>query len=333
MGTHMVEVLAEAGHEIVATDLPDAYRADDKRRGRFPSVLRTLGVEFIPADLTQALPETLAALCKDVDYIFHVASVFSYSAPWRLLKRVNVEGTRALLDQARDNPRLRRVVVWGAGGVYGLPDPDDLPLREDTSPPAPCNAYLRSKWLEEHLVMRYGLPYTILRPTTVYGPRAVYGGGQLLMSAATMPVVAVPRNFTARIPFVHARDVCRAALFLAEKEEANGEVYNLNDDSQLTTFAFFEFVAKVRGKKFVSLPPVPIETLRRVALKVADVAAFFSRLTGLPVSLERDSIEYLGRDFVYSNEKLKQTGFQFLYPDARDGIRDTLKWYELEGWI
>ena len=128
MGTHMVEVLAAAGHDVRATDLPSAWAGDDRTTGRFPSVVQRLGAEIIPADL--ARPETLEPLVKDVDYIFHVAGVFSYKAPWALLKRVNVDGTRALLDCAlRAGNGLKRVVVWGAGGIYGLADPDDLPFR------------------------------------------------------------------------------------------------------------------------------------------------------------------------------------------------------------
>jgi nucleoside-diphosphate-sugar epimerase len=335
MGTHMIDVLAEAGHDIRATDLPSAWEADDRKAGRFPSVLKQHGVEFIPADLAQ--PETLAPLVKDVDYIFHIASIFSYKAPWSALKRVNVDGTRALLDDAlRDRNGLKRVVVWGAGGIYGLPDPDDIPFRED-SPPAPTNDYLRSKWREEHLVMQYGkergLPWTIMRPTTVYGPRAVYGGGQLLMGAAKMPVAAMPKSFTAHIPFVHVRDVCRAALHLAQTPAAEGQAYNLNDDTVMTTVEFFKYVADLTGHKFVELPAIPIMKVRAAILGLMDLVSAVTTIAGLPPAVERGPIEFLGHDFMYANDKLKSTGFTFQYPDARDGIRDTIAWYQQEGWI
>jgi nucleoside-diphosphate-sugar epimerase len=96
MGTHMCEVLAEAGHRIRATDLPAAHEKDDRAKGRFPSVIDRLGVEFVPGDFTR--PGDLAALVRDVDYVFHVAGVFSYSAPWALLRQVNESGTEALID-------------------------------------------------------------------------------------------------------------------------------------------------------------------------------------------------------------------------------------------
>jgi len=335
MGSHMVELLAAAGHEVVATDAPRAWIAGDRRSGRYPGVVRALGVRCIEADVTR--PESLDGLPADLDFVFHIAGVFSYSAPWSLLRAVNVDGTRALVDRVlRDSPGLRRMVVWGAGGVYGLPGPDEQPV-DEKSPPAPPNDYLRSKWFEEHLVMRAGeekgLPWTIIRPTTVYGPRAVYGGGQLLMGPASMPVAAVPRNLAGRIPFVHVRDVCGAALHLAGVDAARGEAYNVSDDSRLTGVEFMRLVAETTGRRFVELPAVPVETLRRVLAAVADALQAAAARLHFPSPLEKPTVEYLGRDLVFANDKLKSTGYRFEYPDAREGIRETLEWYRKEGWI
>lgn len=336
MGTHMVEILHQAGHRIRATDLASAYEKDDYEKGRFPSVLKKLNVEFIPADLRDS--RTLKPLVKGVDYVFHIGAVFSYSAPWELLYQVNVEGTRHLCEYLlMEKGDLKRFVLWGAGGIYGFPSIKEMPLREN-SPKNPPNNYLKSKWMQEQLVMEMhqnkGLPYSSVRPTTVYGPRAVYGGGQLLMSAAKMKVIAIPINWTARIPFVHVRDVCNAALYIATHPKANGKAFNLNDDSQLTYVEYFKFVAKVMGVPFIPLPPVPILPLRLALYNIARITEFISRnLYDLNLGLEADSVNYLGRDIFYSNEELKKIGYVFLYPDARKGIEETLHWYHENGWI
>ena len=335
IGTHMVEVLSGAGHRVRATDLEAATREDDRVLGRFPSVVRNLkDVELTPSDMTR--PETLAPLVSGVDYVFHIASIFSYSAPAEALNRVNVLATRQLLDLLLREKKLKRIVVWGAGGVYGIPGPEDLPLREDLAP-SPPNNYLRSKWRQEFTTMEYGrrhgLPYTIIRPTTVYGPRAVYGSGQLLLGTARQDPVLAPANFDGRVPFVHVRDVCRAALYLAEHEAGKGEVFNVSDDSTISSIDVLRFIAEITGHRFVMLPPVPIEALRPLLRLVARGVVWLSQLTGTQPPLEPDVVEYLGRDFVFSNEKLKATGFRFLYPDARDGIRDTIRWYRENGWL
>lgn len=333
MGTHMVEVLHEAGYDIRATDLSSAYDRDDKAKGRFPSVLKRLGVEFVPADLTD--PASLDAVVDGVSYVFHVAAVFNYSAPWSILEAVNINGTRSLLERLRYQKAFKKLVFWGAGGIYDLSSP--LPITEE-SPVAPANDYLRSKWEAEKLVKDFcedhKMAYSMVRGTTVYGPRGVYGGGQMLMAAATMPVAASPSNWNFRIPFGHVRDVCRAALYLAERPATDGDDYIINDDSQLTNIEFFRFVAELTGHLYVNLPPVPIRPLKAFLLPLAKAMQWATQnITHTQSPLEADTVDYLGLDVVYSNEKLKGTGFELLYPDARHGIAETIAWYGRNGWI
>src|SRR3989338_9621553 len=129
MGTHMVEILHEAGHRIRATDLSQSYESDNLNTGRFPSVLKKLNVEFIPADVTDRA--AVGRLLDGVEYVFHIAAIFSYSAPWDLLHRVNVEGTRHLLECLKEIPTFKKLVLWAAGGIHRMPHGlQDLPITE-----------------------------------------------------------------------------------------------------------------------------------------------------------------------------------------------------------
>ena len=293
MGTHVCEVLAEAGHRIRATDLDAACGADDRERGRFPEAVRATGAELVPADVTR--PETLAGLLDGVDHVFHIAAVFNDAVPFSVLEAVNVRGTRNLLDAvlaARADGRcaLRRIVVWGAGGVYGFPTPG-VPIREDT-PSNPPNDYLRSKTLQEELVMDDGrerdLDWTIIRPTAVYGPRAVGAGGR---------------------------------------------AYNVSDDSRISTREFLRYVAELNGSPFLSLPAVPIRPLRSILKVVGHAAERANRSLGTSIPLESDTAEFVEQDVLYDTTRLKETGFSFTYPEAWEGIRDTLTWYRDAGWL
>ena len=97
IGSHLCEVLAEAGMMVRATDLPEVCKVDDRVRGRYPSVVRKSGAELVEADLTR--PETLKGLLDGVDRVFHLGALFDYSAPFAELERVNVGGTRNLLGE------------------------------------------------------------------------------------------------------------------------------------------------------------------------------------------------------------------------------------------
>jgi nucleoside-diphosphate-sugar epimerase len=335
IGSHMVEVLHQAGYRIRATDLPDAYSRDDQDRGRFPSVLKDLGIEFVPSDVTN--PETLPDAVKGVSYVFHIAAVFSYSAPWEVLKRVNVDGTRELCRVLAGEKAFRKLVLWGAGGVYGFPPADSLPIRED-DPKAPPNNYLKSKHEQERLVIQIGrktgLRYSIVRPTGVYGPRGVYGMAKMILPLAKQKRLFMPWNLTTRVPLVHVRDVCEAALFLAKKKASDGEAYNLNDDTQMTVVEYMQHMGDVFGKPVTLLPPVPVSLMKALLNRLATLEALVSKfLVNRPRSLEPDTIQYLGVDIAYSNQKLKDAGYRFLYPDARAGLRETVDWYRRSGWI
>ncbi len=335
IGSHMIEVLQKAGYRIRATDLPEAYAKDDRERGRFPGVLKDLGIEFVPSDVTR--PESMREAVKGVSYVFHIAAVFSYSAPWEILKRVNVDGTRELLHMLSGEKSFKKIVLWGAGGVYGFPPAHSLPIRED-DPKAPPNNYLESKHEQEQLVMRIGretgLRYSIVRPTGVYGPRGVYGMGTMILPLAGMKRLFIPGSFTSRVPLVHVRDVCEAALFLAETRACDGEAYNLNDDTQMTVVEYMKHMGEVLRKPVTVLPPVPIRLMKAALIRLAALEAFVSRfLADRPRSLEADTINYLGVDITYSNQKLKDAGYEFRYPDARTGLRETVAWYRGSGWI
>ncbi len=337
-GTHVVEELVAAGHEVVATDLARSMERDDPKAHDFPSVLRDLGIEPVPADVRDRA-SLERVIDQEFDYVFHVASVFNYSAPWEVYRSVNVDGTRNLLEVlARRSPSLKRFVLWGAGGVYGLPDYQDGPFTEDM-PPAPPNDYLRSKWFQEHLTMDFckahKIPWTILRPTTVYGPRQVYGFGELLMNTAKQKVVMVPGSLTGKVPMVHVRDVSGAALHLATISRKKGVgIFNLNDDTVMSSVDLMRYIAEVSGHVFVELPKVPLPIIKAAARAVAEVTGRLAKvLPGFTPPIEAPTVDYLGVDFAYDNGKLKATGYRFRYPDARLGIKETLDWYRDQGWL
>jgi nucleoside-diphosphate-sugar epimerase len=209
--------------------------------------------------------------------------------------------------------------------------PEDLPIHED-SPVEPINNYLKSKWDQQCLVRDFcrahGMRFSGVKGTTVYGPRAVYGGGQMIRDVLKMKKLAIPRNFTFRIPTGHVRDVCRAALYLAMHPETDGESYFVNDDSATPTARYFEMMARLTRRPFKLLPPVPVKFLRASLTLAAILGAWRKKLFGgPPPKFEKDSIKYFGVDFVVNNEKLKKTGFQFQYPSFEKGLEETLPWY------
>lgn len=339
MGTHMVEVLTAAGHQVRATDLKASYDQDDWQVGRFPSVLKKLNVEFLPSDVTHK--ESMRPLLQGVEYAFHIAAIFNYAIPWQTLYRVNVQGTQSLLELISETsgancPSFKKLVLWGAGGIYDFSGSTNRSfVIDESSPKKPTNNYLQSKWEQEQLVASFcrskGIRFSVIRPTTVYGPRAIYGGGQLITDALKMKKLMVPKNFTFKIPTIHVRDVCRSALHLAMTDATDGEAYNVNDDSVTPTVEYMRMMAEITGRHFRLLPPVPVGLVAWILKAVAIVGAWRKKIFGgKPPKFAKDMIKLFGLDISYQNDKLKQTGFQFEYPQFEKGLRETVKWYLTE---
>lgn len=118
-GSHMTELLADEGWDVVATDLEGAERETyyTEGEGSVPSpvyyedIFEDAGAEFVPGDLTDR--ESLEPVFEAADYdaIFHIASLFDYFAEWDVLQAVNVEGGTNLAG-----------LVRGVGTGHGVTD-------------------------------------------------------------------------------------------------------------------------------------------------------------------------------------------------------------------
>jgi nucleoside-diphosphate-sugar epimerase len=330
-GSHMVDLLVEEGYEVIATD-----REDAPRRWLNPEV------KFIPSDLLDK--RTLDKVVDSVDCIFHPAAIFSYSAPLEDLIRVNVIGTKNLLDVAVANG-VKKMVMWSTAGVYDVSKLGDEPIDEN-GPIGPSNNYEYSKLKQEELAMEYHISgkinVVIIRPAPIYGPRNLYGFANIVFGVAKLPGVIVP-IIENRAVSVHVKDVCGAALFLSQKDEANGEVFNIVDDSDYSYSDVNILVAQFLGKPYFKIPikvsAKPISYALFGAAKFSRLAnKYFPLLFDLPLLgglkyIEEDTTRYVAFSYRFSNKKLKSFGYKLKYPDLKDGLPETIQWYKDYGYL
>ena len=122
------------------------------------------GVKLIEGSLEE-LPFPIQ---EEVEIIVHGAALVAFKSPLEELRRANVAGTAAMLEFARGCPRLRRFIHVSTVCVYGdrMGSAPELPVSEM---PHFVNAYERSKWEAESLVLGSGLPAEIVRLAIVGG--------------------------------------------------------------------------------------------------------------------------------------------------------------------
>jgi dihydroflavonol-4-reductase len=334
----VIEKLLEQGWKVRATDLIPgnlSQRFGDK-------------VEFMSGNLTK--PETLKTLLADVDIVFHPAAVFSYSAPMDLLRKVNVEGTKNLLDLCLKS-QVKKMVLWSSVAVYGSCDPKfyRIPIKElpmDQINPRSEGKYDISKREQEIAARKYWdenkFPISFMRLAPLYGSGSYYGMYALFRYIYEEVLSICPSNLgygKGSIPMVHSEDVARAAIHLSDPTKYNGESYNVADDYTLDMIETISYIANLTHSKFRPIIPMPMKV----------IALFFSfigkwslweaqhlkaKIDGKPPlpGLESDLLVYLNGNYRFDNSKLKSTGFEFKWADRKIGLADVIDWYNKNGW-
>lgn len=355
-GSHVVARLLGAGQRVVATDTAGAL---ESRRDRLAWAGVDLGhpkLSTVPADLLD--PREVASLVeRPVTHVFHTASLYDYAASLERLVRVNVDGTRHLLDALRDHT-LSRFVHWSTCGVFGKPrtaadgDPN-LPFDERSSSPRNTppdaegpvgthlvNDYSRSKWRQEKLVWAAhrdrGLPVTVVRPAPIYGPGSDYGHGGIIRAIARGWLPAIPADARNAITAsVHVRDVAGFACFAADADPTLGEDYDLVDDSVISYHEFLHHIALLTGRRMVDVPLVPLSALRAVGIPAAHAWTWAERRLGVPRVrvFEIQSTTYIGSSYWLANDKSKAAGYTYDVPDVQAGLRETVAWMRDAGWL
>jgi len=358
-GSYVVRELLARGERVIATDLASAWSSEETRR-----VLAGIGVaiehpalEIVPADLLD--PATLAPLfARPITRVFHTASLYDYSASLDRLRRINVDGTRNLLDAAA-GVRLDRFIHWSTCGVFGKPytaaagRKTNLPFTETSSSPrntpddatAPLgtelvNAYSVSKWEQEKMMWRWhrerGLPLTVIRPAPIYGPGSSYGHGGIILTIAQGVLPVLPsdaKNYVTTS--VHVADVARFACFAADRDDTLGEDFNVVDDSIVSYYEFLHYIALLTGRRLRDLPIVRLDHVRPAFEAAAHAWRWLELRLGTPRprAFEVQSAVYMSSSYWLSNRKTLATGFAYRYADVREGLKDTIAWMREQGWL
>lgn len=225
IGSVLVEVLAEAGHQIHGLDID--YYADCELYPQLRSYPMTT------KDIRDVQLEDL----QGFDAIIHLAALSN--DPLGELKsgitdEINYLATINLAKLAR-TAGVKRFIYSSSQSMYGIADTDDE-LDEDNSEKHPLTAYARTKWQAEcELKTLASADFVVVcfRPSTVFGfssrLRCDIIFNNLLACAFTTGRIEIKSDGTPWRPIVHVRDVCQAFLagISAPSDLVNGRSYNV----------------------------------------------------------------------------------------------------------
>jgi len=290
LGRHLVYELLARGDRVRALVLPD----EDA------SALEERGVVVHRGDVRR--PETLTEPTRDVDAVFHLAGMMGVWRPLRDYLAVNVTGTENVARAALAHS-VRRFVHVSSWTVYGL---DRGPACSEHQPLAPfSDPYAISKArgddLVQQMIKQDGLPATIVRPGTFFGPgdRLHYGRIADRIRAGSGVIVGRGDNV---LPFVYVTDVVQGLVLALDHAHAVGHAFNITNDSPLTQRELFDAIAHAVGAK----PPrvhLPYHALYAAA-SVAEWTASISRSTRQP-PLTRLGVKLFGTSNRHAIDKAR----------------------------
>ncbi len=279
VGQHLLGVLAadERVGRIVALDVRVPYRSARKS-------------EFHLVDITHS---EIKKLLDRANVLVHLASIVDPIPDEALMARVNVGGTRRVLDAAAAVGVAKVVRVSGAA-VYGawannpVPITEAAPLRPNPgfSPAVQAAEVERllAEWRDEHP----GVVVTTLRTAPVLGPGAERLSSRLLLGRPALRVLGA----AAPVQAVHTDDLVDALARVVLENHPG--VFNVAADGWLD-----HHDARMRGQRSW-MPPLPAELLERVL-----GTAWRRGLGQVPPGV----VPYLVHPWVVANDALKAIGW------------------------
>ncbi len=315
VGSFVAQRLVEQRHEVVCLVRPTSNLR----------WIRDLPLTLVQGSLFQ--PETYREYLRQSEYILHVAGV-TKGLKIQDFYRGNVETTRYLLETVVTlGVPLRRFLLVSSQAAVG-PSPSRELIKEDF-PCRPITDYGRSKLAAERLLFsfRNNVPFTIVRPPAVYGPRDtdILNFFKNLKAGFNLTVGKVDQWLS----LVYVEDLARGILQAAFSPEAVGKTYFLCEDQAYFWSQVSRLATDIMGKS-VRTVHVPYG----VAYLVASILELVSKIRRKPTILNRQKMKEIRQPYwgISNQRARKDLGYRTHVP-LEAGIKRTIEWYQQMGWL
>ena len=269
IGSHLVDLLVAAGHEVVVLD-----NLSNGHIENLANALATEKVSVVEDDIrtidfselfTEHKPEVVFSLAAQIDVRKSVADPLADA-------EANISAIIRMAIAAKDCD-VRRIVHTSSGGaIYG--EPDTFPVSEKM-PVEPKSPYAVSKVAGELYLKSfsylYGLETAFIAPANVYGPRQDPHGEAGVVAIFTQKLLDGAETFVFgkgenTRDYVYVKDVARA-FYLAAQKGINGRRYNIGTGKETSDLALHRLIASTVGvESSPTMLPARLGDLPRSAL-------------------------------------------------------------------
>lgn len=280
----------------------------------------------VQADFEQVAELERIIATERPDYVLHVGGV-TKGRSYEDFRRGNVMPTRNLLTAVRrEHPGVKRFVLVSSLTAYG-PSSTVAPHREE-NPPRPIEFYGESKLEAEQVVEEESaeVPWTILRPSAVYGPGDV--DHFTLFQSAMLGINLFYGNRDHQASWIYVDDCVRGILLGARSEQSVDRGYFLTNEAMLTWKDFQDEIVRVvdRPVRTVDLP----EVLMWASAVAGEIATQFDKKPRL-MNLQKARMGAQQAWTCVSDAARRDFGFR-AEVELPEGIRRTHEWYLANDW-
>ncbi|MGB9663327.1 MAG: NAD-dependent epimerase/dehydratase family protein [Ignavibacteria bacterium] len=315
VGSHLVDKLLNLDHRVKVI-----ARKESKLKW-----IDTTKVEVVYSNYEDL--DSLKNAVKDVNYIFHVAGVIKSKSKEGYYKG-NVEVTKNLLKATEKvNPNFKRFLFVSSQAAAG-PSPVGFAKTEEMEC-NPVTSYGKSKLMAENEVKKFEgiIPFTIVRPSSVYGPR----DPEILMFFQTLkrgiqPMVGFQEKY---VSLVHIYDLIDGILLAAFSNKSINQIYFISSERGYGWEEIGNISSKILGKKVLK-----VKIPHFAVYSIAAISQFFSYFSKEATILNLEKArEMVQQSWVCSVEKAKRDLGYEQKISIEEGIRNTIQWYIENKWL
>ncbi len=323
VGAHLVRALLERGDQVTCLVRSPAKAAAQG----------WTGVRVVHGDLGDA--DALREGCSGSDAIFHLAGRIS-ARDLNEFMETNRDRTGDVLEAAAGDPPSRFVYVSSL--AVGGPTVPGRPIDEQR-PPAPVTDYGRSKLAGEVLVRAMAFPWTIVRPSVVYGEwdREVLK----LFRVARTGIAPVFGDGSQELSVIYAGDLAHALIAAATSPAAAGKTYYAAHPALTTSRDLVLAVGRAldgsRGRESggrrgrpLRIVPLPAAVARGLLWTIGSLAHLAGRATLLSADKAN---EFLAPAWTCRADALARDTDWRPHTDLETGLQRTATWYRTQGWL
>lgn len=261
-------------------------------------------------------------LTKGMDIVYHLAAkTVIPGGTFEYYKDTNVDGTRYLLE-ASAKEKVKKFIYFSSISVFGLPAwKGDMENYDEISTKVPSEPYGETKLEAEKLVReaykKWKLPYVIIRPTTVYGPRDKAGIYQL-MQAISKGLFFYIGSAENKMDYVYVEDLIKATR-AAEQSSLKNEDFIIGSGRPNTQKEIVENVAEALKMKvpWIYIPKI-------VALPLSYLIKIISDLIGIKPLFFPERVRVLTANCYFDSTKARKMLNYKPSSDLQDNMRKSI---------